>query len=55
VERAEAFARAVLELDPIARLALAVLDGGLFTGTRLVELAGAVLQGADGTADVEVS
>jgi hypothetical protein len=30
VERARAFARAVLELDEIGRLALAVLDGGLF-------------------------
>ncbi|HEU4582561.1 MAG TPA: hypothetical protein VFS67_30100 [Polyangiaceae bacterium] len=45
VERARQFARAVLELDSIGRLALAVLDGGLFTGARLVELAEAVLHG----------
>jgi hypothetical protein len=50
VERARQFARAVLELDPVGRLALAVLDGGLFTGARLVELAEAVAsaQGAAG-------
>ncbi len=50
-ERAEAFARAVLDLDDASRLALAVLDGGLFAGARLVELAALVAEpsaGADG-------
>jgi len=42
-ERARDFARAVLELDEIGRLALAVLDGGLFMGSRVVELAAAYL------------
>jgi hypothetical protein len=39
----------VLELDELGRLALAVLDGGLFTGTRVVDLAAAYLDraGAD--------
>jgi hypothetical protein len=51
-ERARDFARAVLELDEIGRLALAVLDGGLFVGSRVVELASAylaVVEDADGT------
>jgi hypothetical protein len=37
----------VLELDEVGRLALAVLDGGLFTGSRVVELAEAFLEDAD--------
>jgi hypothetical protein len=42
----------VLELDALGRLALAVLDGGLFVGTRVVELAAAYLEQADdGAAD----
>ncbi len=50
-KRADAFARAVLELSQASRLALAVLDGGLFAGARLVELAALVAEavaGADG-------
>jgi hypothetical protein len=46
-ERARDFARAVLQLDDLGRLALAVIDGGLFVGTRVVELAAAYLEGAD--------
>jgi hypothetical protein len=34
----------VLELDDVGRLALAVLDGGLFAGSRVVELAAAYLE-----------
>jgi len=45
-ERARDFARAVLELDELGRLALAVLDGGLFVGSRVVELADAYLADA---------
>ena len=37
----------MLELDELGRLALAVLDGGLLTGSRGVELAEAFLIGAD--------
>ena len=42
----------MLELDETGRLALAVLDGGLFMGSRVVDLASAYLAGveeADGT------
>ncbi len=46
-ERARDFARAVLELDEIGRLALAVLDGGLFMGSRVVDLASAYLAVSD--------
>jgi len=55
-ERARDFARAVLELDELGRLALAVLDGGLFMGSRVVDLAAAFLtdaSGTDGAADGE--
>jgi len=38
-DRARAFARACLERDPVGRLALAVLEGGVFAPARLVELA----------------
>lgn len=43
-ERARDFARAVLELDELGRLALAVLDGELFVGSRVVELAEAFIE-----------
>jgi len=43
-ERAERFARAVAEATELRRMAMAVLDGGLFAGARLVELAEAVSQ-----------
>jgi hypothetical protein len=46
-ERARNFARAVLELDPLGKLALAVLDGGPFMSTRLVELAAAFLDASE--------
>jgi hypothetical protein len=42
-DRARRFARAVIESFPITKLAKEVLDGGLFAGMRLVELAGAVV------------
>ena len=41
-DRAERFARAVIEATEIGRLAMSVLDGGLFAGARFVELAEAV-------------
>jgi hypothetical protein len=37
--RAERFARGDLEATEMGRMAIAVLDGGLFAGARLVELA----------------
>ena len=43
VDRLRAFARAFLEADALGRLALAVLDGGLFAGRRALELAAALL------------
>ena len=52
-ERAREFARAVLELDELGRIALAVLDGGLFVGTRVVELAAAYLAGTDEADDAQ--
>ena len=41
----------MLELDELGRAALAVLDGGLFVGTRVVELAEAYLKRADDEAN----
>jgi hypothetical protein len=43
-EQARAFARACIEADEIGRVALAVIDGGVFAGTRLVALAERVLR-----------
>ncbi len=43
-ERARAFARACIEADEIGRVALAVIDGGVFAGTRLVALTERVLR-----------
>lgn len=42
-DRVRRFTRACIELGPLGRPALAVLDGGKFTSARLVELAGHVL------------
>jgi hypothetical protein len=44
--RAARFARGVLEGTELGRPALAVLDGGLFAGARLVELAEAIVREA---------
>jgi hypothetical protein len=58
-ERLRAFARACLELSETGRLALAVLDGGLFASRRALELAAHVLRdaeqsaGADGDTDAD--
>jgi len=41
-ERAERFARAVVEATELGRMAMAVLDGGSFAGARLVDLADAI-------------
>jgi hypothetical protein len=49
-ECAQSFARAVMQLSDVGRVALAVLDGGLFTGARLVELADLVLRDVQGDA-----
>jgi len=46
-ERLRAFARACLELSETGRLALAVLDGGLFASRRALELAAQVLRDAE--------
>jgi len=46
-ERLHAFARACLELSETGRLALAVLDGGLFASRRALELAAHVLRDAE--------
>jgi hypothetical protein len=43
-ERLRAFARACLEMSETGRLALAVLDGGLFASRRALELAAHVLR-----------
>jgi hypothetical protein len=47
VARASAFARACLEATEIGRLAMNVMDGGVFAGARLVELAEKVVLDAD--------
>jgi integrase len=44
-ERIRSFARAVIELTPVTRLALAVLDGGPYAPRRALELAQAVAGG----------
>jgi integrase len=44
-ERIRAFARAVIELTPVTRMALAVLDGGPYAPRRAIELAQAVAGG----------
>ena len=49
--RARAFARACIERDALGRAALAVLDGGAFAGTRLVELAEGVVRPSDELGD----
>lgn len=51
--RIRAFARAVLEADPISAFALSVLDGGLFTGRRVVELARKVVEATCANSDDE--
>jgi hypothetical protein len=43
----------VLELHEVGRLTLAVLDGGLFTGSRVVDLATAYLTGTEETDDAQ--
>jgi hypothetical protein len=44
--RARAFARASVEMTEIGRAAMAVMDGGVFAGARLVELAERVVRDA---------
>jgi hypothetical protein len=50
-ERARRFARAWIEMQPLGALALGALDGGLFAGARLGELAENLVNGrsVDGT------
>lgn len=52
-ERARRFARAWIEMQPMGALVLGVLDGGLFAGARLVELAekAVALHAAGGDSD----
>lgn len=45
LERARAFARACVEMTEMGRAAMAVMDGGVFAGARLVELAERVVGG----------
>jgi hypothetical protein len=55
--RLREFARGCLEMSEVGRLALAVLDGGLFAPRRALELAARVLADsaqADETADADV-
>jgi hypothetical protein len=47
--RARAFARACVEMMEVGRSAMAVMDGGVFAATRLVELAEKVLATANVT------
>jgi hypothetical protein len=47
MERARAFALACIEMTHVGRAALGVLNGGVFAGTRVVELAGHVVGAAD--------
>ena len=42
--RARAFARACVEMTEIGRAAMGVMDGGVFAGARLVELAERVVR-----------
>jgi hypothetical protein len=51
-ERARQFARGWIEMQPLGALALGALDGGLFAGARLAELAEKLLadSGIDRTA-----
>jgi len=42
--RARAFARACIEMAEIGRAAMAVMDGGVFSGARLVELADVIVR-----------
>lgn len=48
-ERIRAFARACLELSEVGRLALAVLDGGVFAPRRALELAKTVADAVGAT------
>ena len=48
-ERMRAFARACLELTEVGRLALAVLDGGVFAPRRALELAKTVTDAVGAT------
>ena len=47
IERARAFARACIEMTDVGRAAMAVMDGGVFAGARLVELAERVVRESD--------
>jgi hypothetical protein len=42
--RARAFARACVEMTEMGRVAIGVMDGGVFAGARLVELAERVVR-----------
>jgi hypothetical protein len=46
VARARAFARACVEMTETGRAAMGVMDGGVFAGARLVELAEKIVQGS---------
>jgi hypothetical protein len=52
VERARAFARACVEMTERGRAAMGVMDGGVFAGARLVELAERVVRDGEAAAAV---
>jgi hypothetical protein len=52
-ERARAFARACIEATVSGRAAIGVLEGGVFAGARLVELASTIVATADEIARLE--
>ena len=51
--RARAFARACVEMTEMGRAAMAVMDGGVFAGARLVELAERVVR--EGNVEVPIN
>ena len=53
--RARAFARACVEMTEMGRAAMAVMDGGVFAGARLVELAERVVRDGGDEVDAGVA
>jgi len=53
MERARAFARGCVEMTEVGRAAMGVMDGGVFAGARLVELAERVVR--EGNVEVAVN
>ena len=53
--RARAFARACVEMTEAGRAAMAVMDGGVFAGARLVELAERIVRDGGDEVDADVA